>query len=346
MQRDSGKVAVILKKGVHRNALRLQLLFKYDAPTLALVRKISGATWSQSLRCWHLPFNDDNIRKVKNVFGNTVIFKLDSSLNDSKIVVKNLLRKKHILTATQINLVKKYEKYLFGLRLSDSTVSTYTSFIMDFVSYYADKPVADLCHRDVELFIEDVVVARKLSISTHRQIVSAIKHFIRLEPDCTINELTLIRPHKSRYLPTVLSSEEVIDLLRFTRNLKHRAILALIYSTGMRISEVLALKLAEIDIDRRQVLVKNSKGRKDRNIILAQSFLPLMHNYFQSYNPKVYFAEGNEGLPYSAESVRQFLRRSCKAAGITKTVTPHTLRHSYATHLLENGTDIRYIQEL
>lgn len=159
--------------------------------------------------------------------------------------------------------------------------------------------------------------------------------------------MQLTRPKKDKILPTVLSKEEVIDLLRCTKNLKHRAVLSMIYSAGLRISELLNLELNNIDVDRRQIIVKNAKGRKDRHIILAESFIPLMINYLTSYVPKRYFVEGKvEGEKYSAESVRSFLKLACKSAQITKRVTPHTLRHSYATHLLENGIDIRYIQEL
>ena len=143
-----------------------------------------------------------------------------------------------------------------------------------------------------------------------------------------------------------MSKEEVIDLLRYTKNLKHRAVLAMIYSAGLRISELLNLKLFHIDIDRKQITVKNSKGRRDRTVILAQSFIPLMQNYLMNYNPKIYFVEGKPTQKYSSESVRSFLHRATKIANIKKRVTPHTLRHSYATHLLENGIDLRYIQEL
>jgi integrase/recombinase XerD len=144
----------------------------------------------------------------------------------------------------------------------------------------------------------------------------------------------------------VLSNEEIINLLRCTKNLKHRAIIAMIYSAGLRIGELINLQLAHIDIQRRQIIVKNSKGRKDRNVILAKSCISLMLNYLNTYEPKKYFAEGKPLEQYSQESIRAFLKRSCKAANITKKVTPHTLRHSYATHLLENGIDLRYIQEL
>ncbi len=147
-------------------------------------------------------------------------------------------------------------------------------------------------------------------------------------------------------LPLVLSKEEVIDLIRHTQNLKHRALITMIYSAGLRISELLNLKISDIDVDRRQLIVRQGKGRKDRMIVLADSFLPLFNNYYLTYQPKEFFIEGEAGKKYSAESVRAIIRRGCKRAGIKKRVTPHTLRHSYATHLLESGVDLRYIQEL
>lgn len=176
--------------------------------------------------------------------------------------------------------------------------------------------------------------------------VSALKHFAFFYPECKIDPEQLTRPRKSRKLPSVLSQEEILDLLRVTKNLKHRTILALIYSAGLRIGEAIDLELNCFDIDRRQLLIKNGKGRKDRIVILADSFLPLLNNYILSYQPNVFFIENPKGGKYNPNSIRSFLKRSCKLARITKPVSPHTLRHSYATHLLENGADIRYIQVL
>mgnify|MGYP002628338216 CR=1 FL=1 len=158
--------------------------------------------------------------------------------------------------------------------------------------------------------------------------------------------MELKRPKKSRILPSVLSQEEVVTLLQVTRNLKHRAILALLYSAGLRIGELIALELKNIHIDRRQLLIKSGKGRKDRYVVLADSFLPLLQNYVITYAPKRYFVEGPEGACYSASSVRKFLHHSARLARIERVITPHTLRHSYATHMLENGIGLRYIQEL
>jgi len=243
-------------------------------------------------------------------------------------------------------LIRQYVSYLRGLRLSESTVRTYFTFIADFFHHVGEKPATELSNTDVRHFVEEVVSKKKYSISTHRQLISAIKHFSEFYPKCNISGGELKRPKKSTYLPEVLSQQEVLDLLRATRNLKHRAVLALIYSAGLRIGEVLNLELHHIDIDRRQLLVKNAKGRKDRNVILAESFLPLFGNYFGTYAPTKYFVEGESGVQYSAASVRAFLKQSCRRAGIKKRVTPHTLRHSFATHLMENGVGLRHVQEL
>ena len=207
-------------------------------------------------------------------------------------------------------------------------------------------PLSELTNRAVELFIETVFMERNYSVSSQRQFISALKIFTVFYPQTKIHNLSLERPKKSRILPSVLSQEEVLRIIQYTQNIKHRAILTLLYSCGLRIGELINLKLIDFHIDRKQLIVKKGKGRKDRYVSLADSFLPLLSNYYHSYQPTIYFVEGQNGGKYSAESIRSFLRKSCKKAGIRKPVTPHTLRHSYATHLLENGVDLRYIQTL
>jgi integrase/recombinase XerD len=243
-------------------------------------------------------------------------------------------------------VLDSFIKYLEGKSYSQSTIESYCIFIGDFLEYLKDKPAKEITNRDVELFIEDVFIPKGYSISTHRQFISAIKLFKVFHPNCGIEELNLTMPRKNRHLPVVLSQQEVLEILRCTKNLKHRTILALLYSCGLRIGELINLELKHIDIQRNQVAVKNSKGRKDRYVKMADSLIPLINNYVQTYNPKVYFAEGKPNEKYTASSIRAFLKRSCELAQINKKVTPHTLRHSYATHLLEGGTDIRLIQAL
>ena len=153
-------------------------------------------------------------------------------------------------------------------------------------------------------------------------------------------------PKKDKKLPVVLSVEEVLKLIQVTKNLKHRTIIAMLYSSGLRIGELLSLELRDFDLKRNQLHIKNGKGKKDRYVTLATSLHPILKNYYATYKPKNFFIENPKGNNYSATSIRSFLKKSCQAAGISKRVTPHSLRHSYATHLLEQGTDIRYIQEL
>jgi site-specific recombinase XerD len=346
MGNESEKIiTVLLKKVSHRKKVRLLLVFPFDNFIKEKIKKIEGYVWSQTLRGWYTDFTDENVNFIKQTLKNDVVFKLDNSVYNGYL--KNAVeRPERDLSAGNSVVLKSYSSYLTGKCYSESTVKTYSSFVADFFNYLKETPLNTITNRDVEKFIEDVFVPRKYSISTHRQFVSAIKLLKGFYPECKIEELQLKRPSKSRILPTVLSKEEVIDLLRYTKNLKHRAVLAMIYSAGLRISELLSLKLAHIDVDRRQILVKNSKGRKDRNVILAESIIPLMNNYLMSYRPELYFVEGKPFQQYSAESIRAFLHRANKLAKITKNVTPHTLRHSYATHLLENGIDLRYIQEL
>lgn len=335
---------LLLQKVVHKNQVRLLVTFSFNYEIKSKIKQLKCFVWSKTLRGWHSDFTSKNILLIKETLKNDVKFKSDASLQ-YKLQTKPE-RKNRVISEENKEILRDYVRYLKGKCYSESTIKTYYTFIADFFDYIQDIPLISLTNRHVEKCIEDIFIPRKYSISTHRQFISAIKLFKAFYPECKIDEIQLKRPSKSKILPTVLSKEEIIDLLRYTKNLKHRAVLAMIYSAGLRISELLNLELKHIDIDRRQVIVKNSKGRRDRNIILAESFIPLMLNYINSYNPKIYFVEGIPSQKYSAESVRGFLKRSCQMANITKRVTPHTLRHSYATHLLENGIDLRYIQEL
>lgn len=345
MKTVSYKPVLSLKKVLHRKHVQLLVLFKYDNAIIAKIKSIDGFKWSKTLKGWYISYTKEHINILKTTLKNDVIFKLDATIYNKSLTNKAKKKTRNISEKNK-EIIRAYVNYLKGKCYSESTIKTYFTFIADFFDYLQDTPLESINNRTVELFIETIFIPRKYSISTHRQFFSAIKLFKAFYPECAIDEIQLKRPKRSKLLPTILSKEEVIDLLRYTKNLKHRAVLAMIYSAGLRISELLNLKLNHIDIDRRQLIVKNSKGRKDRNIILAQSFIPLMQNYLMSYEPKMYFVEGKPFTKYSAESIRAFLHRASKIAKINKRVTPHTLRHSYATHLLENGIDLRYIQEL
>jgi integrase/recombinase XerD len=154
------------------------------------------------------------------------------------------------------------------------------------------------------------------------------------------------RQKKPKVLPNVLSEEEVLLIMNNMNNLKHRCIISLVYSAGLRLGEVTNLKPADIDSKRNYVIVRQGKGMKDRYSLLSSRVLEMLRIYYKEYQPKEYLFEGQFGGPYSATSIHNILKVAVDKAGIKKRVTVHTLRHSFATHLLERGTDIRYIQEL
>ena len=343
----------------HRSKSCILITFGFDNKLIAHLKTgIPKVLWSKTLNSWYIENNPQNLKEIFRIFKGiafldaSAIFeaKKNSDLKGNQFperAKKQKIIRQLDLTKKDKKILRDYVKYLRGKMFSESTVKTYYIHILDFINYIKVTDVKEINNRDVEKFIENVCVPRHYSISTHRQIIGAIRHFKKLYPESQIEELELDLPKKSNFLPTVLSKDEIILLLQHTKNIKHRAVLALIYASGLRIGELLQLELHDIDLSRNQLFVRNSKGRKDRYVMMAKSLVPLLKNYVVTYKPQKYFVESLQpGIAYTAGSIRSFLRKSCESAGLKKRITPHTLRHSYATHLLENGVDIRYIQVL
>lgn len=324
----------------------LFLSFPYDFQVKEYVKRFPGMKWSQSNRSFCVPFSHNLqnqleaylMRKdyIKVVFNNTL-----KTIDNAKISKNN-----KILPRDKEELMRNFENYLLGKRYSTSTLKVYLMFVRNFLRFHNNVNPELLSAESVRLFVEWVVRQKCYSISTHRQLVSALRHFAFFYPNCAIDPDVLERPQKQRKLPVVLSMEEVKHILQVTKNLKHKVAFALLYSSGLRVGELLNLELRSFDFDRRMIYVQSGKGGKDRYVQLAESLIPMLKTYYHSYGPRQYFLEGQKGGRYTASSIRAVLRQSCKLASITKPVTPHTLRHSYATHLMESGTGIRYIQEL
>lgn len=330
----------------HRGQNRIGLRFKYNDHLLAIIRQIPFARWSKTHRLWYIDYTEGNVAQICNFFKDSAHLDSSKLCKPSVVLDKTKPRHERQLTAGQRLLLNSYYKYLKGKRYSKSTIGTYTFFVADFIEFHGQKPIKALTNRDVELFIEAVFIKRNYSISTQRQFISALKLFITFEPSTKIDSLELVRPKKDQKLPTVLSEIEIIALITAATNLKHRTIITLLYSGGLRIGELLNLRIADFNYERRQILIRNGKGRKDRYVTLADSFLPMLKNYLVTYKPMDYFVEGLPNAKYSASSVRKFLHKYSAKCGIKTKVTPHVLRHSYATHLMENGVGLRHIQTL
>jgi integrase/recombinase XerD len=236
--------------------------------------------------------------------------------------------------------------HMRSLRYSERTVKTYREAMKAFLRFHGDKDPRQITNDDIIRFNNEYILLNGYSFSYQNQVINAVKLYYRLIWDRKIDLDKIERPRRPRMVPEVLSREEMKQVLDATVNLKHKAILSLIYSSGLRLGEALAMRLRDIDSGRSLVHVRQGKGMKDRSVPLSPKILELLRDYYRGYRPKQWLFEGVGGEQYSSRSVQNIVKRAVRICRIRKNVTVHTLRHSYATHLLESGVDLRYIQEL
>lgn len=232
------------------------------------------------------------------------------------------------------------------MRYSEATGRTYRHMFREFLKHVYPKPLYHVTSTDIYRFQHFLVVERKCSRSYQNQSINAIKFYLEHVLGQDKQYFKLDRPKGTFKLPEVLSEEEVATIIKATNNLKHKVLLMTLYSAGLRMGELLNLKLTDIDSDHMRIWVREGKGCKDRLTILSPYLLELLRTYYQDYRPRIYLFEGPKGRQYSGSSVRRILKRAVEKAGIKKVVRPHTLRHSFATHLLDQGTNLRFIQML
>lgn len=215
-----------------------------------------------------------------------------------------------------------------------------------FLGYTYPTPLHHVGQETILNYQKYLVITRKVSASYQNQSINAIKFYAEQVLGLERNVYNLDRPMKQQRLPKVLAQQEVLRILSMVNNIKHKAILSTIYGCGLRISECTALRIEDIDSLNKRVWLRNAKGRKDRITLLPDSLLDLLRTYYRLYKPKEWLFEGPKFKQYSVSSIRKVFNKAKSAARITKPATVHTLRHSFATHLLENGTNLRYIQRL
>ncbi len=250
------------------------------------------------------------------------------------------------LSDDALNGVEILRKYLEENRYSKRTVESYISNLELFFRYFHDKHPDSINTNDVSHFMDDHILRLGYSASYQNIMISAIKLYYFISGSRKIASESLSRPRRGRALPKVFSKEEVMKIFNATRNNKHKLILWLIYSCGLRRSEVTNIKLSDLDQDRGILNIREGKGNVDRMVPIPAKVWEKISAYQKSYKPSSWLFEGQTGGRYSVESVYSVFKQSLKRAGIQKDVGVHSLRHSYATHLHESGLDIRYIQEL
>ncbi|KUK58047.1 MAG: integrase/recombinase [Bacteroidetes bacterium 38_7] len=233
-------------------------------------------------------------------------------------------------------------------RYSPNSIQNYKSAVRGFLQLGEKKyshPL-EITETEIEKYLFWKIEKHHIGTSYQRLIVTSIDKFYLSLFHTQLNIKHLYPRTKNKSLPVYLTTKEIIRLMDNVTNLKHTCIIQLLYGCGLRLNELLHLKLTDIDSTNKIVLIRNAKGWKDRVVMLSPLLLESLRRYYKIYHPEEYLIEGQGGGVYSEKSVQTIVKNAASKAGITKKVTPHTLRHSFATHLLENGTDIRYIQEL
>lgn len=304
----------------HRGESRISVQFEKTVDNYNIPKQFEGSKWSQSLRTWHLPDSEEN----RLIFG---------------------LHQNH--EPKERPDIAAFKAWLNSKRYSDNTIKTYTEALRSFLNFFADLPATEITNEDIVYYNNEYILKNKLSPSYQNQIVNAIKLFFLTVEDRKIDIEKIHRPKRAKLLPNVLSKEEVKLILTAHRNIKHRTMLSLIYSCGLRRSELLNLTPLDIDSNRNIILIRQAKGKKDRIVPLSIKILEMLREYYLYYRPRKWLFEGHLlGEKYDPRTLQYVMMTAVSKAGIQKPATLHWLRHSYATHLLENGTDLRYIQEI
>ena len=312
------------------------------------LKKLCSAFWDPREKVWVLENTEHNINcieelslchkwKVDIIFPET---KKERDKDSNKTVSKQFgLEVK--------NGLQVMVSFMQSKRYSKNTIDVYVDSLKSFFNFYADLKPAEISNEHVIRFDNEYILKKELSISYQNQFINALKIFYKVVEHKSIDLAALHRPKTERRLPSVLSKEEIKIILDTPKNTKHRNMLCLIYACGLRSGELLNLVPSDLDRNRNLLIIRQSKGKKDRIVPLSSKIINMLDDYIKVYKPLKYLFEGERaGSMYSARSLQSVLKASVTAAKISRPVTLHWLRHSYATHLLEAGTDLRYIQEL
>ncbi len=336
---------IVLDLANHKGEQVVLLRFPYDDTLGIIVRGIKGMKWSRTYKAWYAAYSMEVLNSIKANLNE--LCKIDATLLKEKTRAFNADPKNRDLSAETLQKMEKLKQWMRSRRYSDGTIVTYLDALKTFLKFCNSKSVDEINNDDLLKFNNEYILANKLSASYQNQAVNAVKLFLRTIQNTKIDVALIHRPKRAKVLPNVLSKEEVKLILEAPKFLKHKAMLSLIYACGLRCGELLRLKPEHVDAKRNILIIKQSKGKKDRIAPLSDKTINLLRTYFTAFKPQVYLFEGEKaGNPYDERSLQNVLKQSVTKTGIKKPVTLHWLRHSYATHLLEGGTDLRYIQEI
>ena len=350
---------VIVERVIHDGESRVALRFPYDTELISVVKGFPGARWSNKMKCWHIPDSSDAITLLLKAFYKKAYIDY-SGLKPNlveRIRTGKVEQQERNISTSDISPaalgekgeadIAKFRRWMESHRYPETTVKTYTGMVTKFLRFISPKEASECTSDDLVRLVDEYILPAGLSYSYQNQMVSAVKKFYGKMYRSVIDPGEFTRPRPQHRLPNVLSKEEVKRILDALVNEKHRVMLSLIYACGLRRSELIELVSGDMERDRKLLRIRQSKGFKDRVVPLSEKVIQMIDLYITHYKPERYLFEGQyPGSRYSASSLDKVFKESYKRAGLKGGVTLHGLRHSYATHLLESGTDLRYIQEL
>ena len=329
---------------IHRQQKIIKAAFAYDRELIALIKSQKSARWSQSMQSWYFPKKDFQLNRFYQSFKGKAF--IDYSQLQKKSSTAPFSKKVPKESKPEIQLPKGFKEQLILKRYSQNTVKTYCSCLLKFKGHFKGQDIDSLSKEEINTFLLYLVQEKKVSPSTQNQYINAIKFYYEKVLKQPRMAYVLERPNRAKKLPKVLTEQEVLMILKNSPNCKHKTILSLLYSAGLRVGELIGLRVQDVVWDKNYLFVRGGKGKKDRITLLSEHVAFLLRKYLQKYKPNYWVIENHERKQYSSSSVRAILKNSTKKAALRKRVNPHMLRHSFASHLLEKGTDLRYIQEL
>lgn len=328
-----------------------------------LLKHLSRIKWNHTAKHWYIPCTRNAYEDLKEQLKKQLSeeFELDTSalrqyleqrktiLQPAEFPVKYASAKmmqRYPLSNENLKALEAYRNKLVVKGYSKHTIRNYLNEFHQLLRILADRPVNDLGREHIQSYLLWLLQEQGCSETKVHTSVNAIKFYFEQVMERAKEFYDLPRPKKPFKLPAVLAEEEVLQMIQGIRNLKHKTILMAGYAGGLRVSEIIGLKITDIDSKRMMIHIHGAKGKKDRMVPLSKVLLATLRDYYLAYKPKEYIFESITGGMYSARSIQKILQHAKETAGIKKKGSVHMLRHSYATHLMENGTDITIIQKL
>ncbi len=345
MVRKSPLPVIVLEHATIHGRRVILIKFKRNDQIIIRLKELPGISHDSTSGNWYIAAKAFRLNLFFNHFRHYAY--IDYSAITPSGVEREQVEPPETLTTCKNSSLESFRRWLRHRRYSESTVRTYTSLVRVFLRETGEQPLSSITNDDIVDYIYNHVVGRGFSFAYQNQMVSALKLFFKVIANSVIEIEAIRRPRPEHRLPNVLSKEEVKSIITASANAKHRTMLCLIYACGLRRGELLNLKPDNIDSKRRLLIIRRSKGNKERVIPISDKTIEMLREYYKAYRPRTWLFEGEQaGQQYSPTSLQKVLKQSVRKAGVRKPVTLHWLRHSYATHLLESGTDLRYIQEL